>query len=267
MCHSFSGTLACCLCTAASLVSVICSGGCSSGRESKTGYQANAASTPRAGSNPAVPQKQAASPEPRKAQTQPPSAEAKARESTNVGRVPAASAPSDPEAYRARARASFAKGDIEAALTDLNAALALDPTRWETWSDRGVVYEKKRDLPRAIDDYTKAIELNSNEVKLYMQRGVARYNQIGTPLQPGSIVVQYTPRDVHMAIADFDKVIELRPDLPDSYYNKGRLYEFLGGLLYRPQATAALKKFIEIAPPKYKDQIEDANRRLKALGG
>ena len=48
----------------------------------------------------------------------------------------------------------------------------------------------------AIDDYTRAIDLNPNYVEAYNNRG-AIYNNI---------------REPELAIADFDKVIELDPN-------------------------------------------------------
>jgi tetratricopeptide (TPR) repeat protein len=61
---------------------------------------------------------------------------------------------------------------------------------------------------KAIDDYTKAIELNSKNAGAYYNRGIA-YNDLG----------QY-----QKAIDDYTKAIELNPKDAGAYGNRGVAY-------------------------------------------
>lgn len=57
----------------------------------------------------------------------------------------------------------------------------------------------------AIEDYTKAIEINPNYANAYYNRGIAKKNL----------------EDYYGAIADFSEAIELDPDDAAAYYNRG----------------------------------------------
>ena len=64
---------------------------------------------------------------------------------------------------------------------------------------------------KAIDDYTKTIELNPDDDEIYFQRGVAYSN-----------LEQYDK-----AIDDFTKTIELNPDSAGTYNNRSNAYSNL----------------------------------------
>ncbi|MCK4788916.1 MAG: tetratricopeptide repeat protein [Desulfobacteraceae bacterium] len=57
---------------------------------------------------------------------------------------------------------------------------------------------------QAISDYTKAIEMNPHEAKLYYNRGVAYYGK----------------RWFDQAISDYGKAIEIDPDCASAYNNR-----------------------------------------------
>ena len=80
---------------------------------------------------------------------------------------------------------------------------------------RGMSKDDLKDYKGAIEDYTKAIEINPNNADAYFNRGVSKSNS----------------EDDKGAIEDYTKVIEINPNDTDAYYNRGVLKEglkFLG---------------------------------------
>jgi len=72
-------------------------------------------------------------------------------------------------------------------------------------------YELK-DYKGALQDYNKAIELNTNYAYAYYNRGIAKYEL----------------KDYSGAIQDFTKAIELDPNYAVTYYNRGAAKILLG---------------------------------------
>jgi tetratricopeptide (TPR) repeat protein len=68
---------------------------------------------------------------------------------------------------------------------------------------------KKCQYCKAIADFTKAIEINPNDIASYLNRGVVF----------GSGEGQFDE-----AISDFNKAIELNPKYVDAYYNRAIAY-------------------------------------------
>ena len=69
-------------------------------------------------------------------------------------------------------------------------------------------YYDKNNYEYAIEDYTRAIQLDPNDPNLYNNLGVAYFN-IG---------------DVNKAIENYTKAITIKPDHDSSYYNRGDSY-------------------------------------------
>jgi tetratricopeptide (TPR) repeat protein len=72
--------------------------------------------------------------------------------------------PKNGEAFALRARVYELAGQVDDALTDLNAAVCInppdDPLAPDTYAYRGRIYERKGDLARAQSDYAQALKLN-----------------------------------------------------------------------------------------------------------
>ena len=91
-------------------------------------------------------------------------------------------------AYHYRGIARFRMNDLEGALRDYNQALKLgkdvemDITQAKAiglnssalYFNRGVVLQKKGEYRAAIQDYTRAIEIDPSQAKIYYNRAVAR---------------------------------------------------------------------------------------------
>jgi len=66
----------------------------------------------------------------------------------------------------------------------------------------------------AVNDYSKAIELNPKDTSVYLNRGLAHYNK----------------KNYDLATADYDKAIELNPKDSMLYFNRANSYEKMGNV-------------------------------------
>jgi tetratricopeptide (TPR) repeat protein len=88
----------------------------------------------------------------------------------------------------------------------------VDPSYLPAYMTRAVVYTREREYARAINDYTKSIDLDGTLVAAYNNRGV-----IYTAIQ------KYDE-----AASDFDKVLALNADYIPGYNNRSVLYAIQG---------------------------------------
>jgi len=130
------------------------------------------------------------------------------------------------DAYNGRGNVYFLKDDFDNAIEEYNMAIKLAPDDALPYNNRGNLYLRKGELEqiaqtnpepdyrrnaqfdRAIEDYSKAVELDPDYAKAYCNRGTV-YREIG---------------EFHRAIEDFNKAIELNPDLVLAYYNRGQTW-------------------------------------------
>ena len=134
----------------------------------------------------------------------------------------------------------------------------------EDFFDRGLDKRKKGDNQGAIEDYTKAIELNPDYATAYYNRGIAHsdlkeYQQAiadyteSIRLKNPELWVPYNGRGIahsdlkeyQKAIADYSKAIELNPDYATAYYNRGIAHS---DLKEYQKAIADYSKVIELNP-------------------
>ena len=145
-------------------------------------------------------------------------------------------------AYTNRGIAYEKKGEVDRAIADYNKAIKLSPKLAAAYYNRGLAYEKKGESDRAIADYNKAIALDPNDA--------AAYNNLG--------IVYGRKGEVDRAIADFTKAIKLSPNFALAYSNRGLAYWTKGD---KDQAIADFRKALEIDPTS-----KSAKARLKRLG-
>lgn len=101
----------------------------------------------------------------------------------------------------------------------------------EDYYNRGNKSKDLGNLDQAINDYTKAIKLNSKHVKSYYNRGNS-YGKQGK---------------FSNAIEDYKKAVAINPQYTEAYYNMGNTYEKQGN---REQAVMSYTKALE-TNPKY----------------
>lgn len=100
------------------------------------------------------------------------------------------------------------RGDQQGAVEDLTRALQLNPNDAEAYYKRGNVNYDQGNFEAAIEDYTKAVRLNRNLNDVYYNRGLAYFEL----------------QDYPAAIEDYNQIIRLNPNDGDAYYKRGRAY-------------------------------------------
>jgi Tfp pilus assembly protein PilF len=108
-------------------------------------------------------------------------------------------------AYNLRGNALLKLGRAAEALSDYNAAIALDPTLADPYYNRAFLYQNDREFKKAIEDYSRVIAINDGYFKAYMNRGIS-YAELGMPVE---------------AIDDFTKAIVIDPDVPEAFRFRG----------------------------------------------
>lgn len=113
------------------------------------------------------------------------------------------------------------------------------------WYNEGVDYHDRYLYDKAIEAYTKAIELDNQEIDAYYNIGVAYDDQ----------------KLYDQALVYYNKTIAMDVRYYDAYYNKAIVLEHLG----RPaEAKAAYAAFIQYAPANDVD-LPIAKERLQLL--
>jgi tetratricopeptide (TPR) repeat protein len=118
--------------------------------------------------------------------------------------------PADARLYFARSLRKSELRDWEGAIQDLSSFIDLAPTDTvmslsDAYSFRGSIRSITKNLAAAIQDQSKAIELDPSNSKAFFDRGVDR---------------DYL-KDHQGAIVDFSKAIELDPSNADAYHSRG----------------------------------------------
>jgi Flp pilus assembly protein TadD len=164
-----------------------------------------------------------------------------------------------PSAQRV-AEIAIANQDYRGAIEALTSAIVEEPDDAYLYYLRGLAYYSgyklaydaqpssadARDISRAISDFTKALELNSNYAEAYNYRGVA-YSTLG---------------DHEHALADYNAAIKLQPDEATPYYGRGYVYEQMG---QKDLAAADYRRFLELSQDTF--WRGEAEKRLRALEG
>ncbi len=144
----------------------------------------------------------------------------------------------DAKAYYNRGTNSYEKGDDEAAIKDLSAALVLEPKSPDAYFNRGLSYRRQHRIEEAISDFSKAIELYSEQPRYYFERCNARI----------------VKNDFEGAIADCSKTIRLSPAEAEPYLLRGVAFLLNDNL---DQALEDSLRALHIAP-----DYRDAQRLL-----
>ncbi len=149
--------------------------------------------------------------------------------------------PTNWTAYTNRGVARQARGDIDGALADYDMALRYNPGHAEALNDRGIVRFLRGDVDGAIADYFAAIRVRPQYADAHENRGLARQAK----------------GDVDGAMADYSAAIRLNPVYARAYYSRANLW------LARGDADAAIADYGEAirANPRY---VEAYNNRAAA---
>ena len=117
-------------------------------------------------------------------------------------------------------------------------ALQLNPNLADAYEKRATHYYFQEKLDKAIQDYTRVIELKPDSVNAYLLRGLAclkKGHGEGLIAEINRLALRYTglgePEDskaLERAIDDFSCVIELDPRLAAAYSYRAEAYRLIG---------------------------------------
>jgi tetratricopeptide (TPR) repeat protein len=134
--------------------------------------------------------------------------------------------------------------DDDARIRECNKIIRKNKRSSAAYNNRGRAYMKKGITDKAMADYNKAIQLDYKNSSAHNNRGMLLSDALN---------------DYDAAISEFNKSIELTPDEPTIYFNRGLASERKGDL---KQALSDFKMFVELAPSDADGQ--KALERVKA---
>ncbi|MDO9551577.1 tetratricopeptide repeat protein [Rhodonellum sp.] len=142
------------------------------------------------------------------------------------------------EPYFQRAGVREKMGDLEGALTDYNILLELSPTHTEGIFSRGIVRYEMKHYELSKEDFLKVLALPQGETNSVLYRkspyksGIDRITTLQNGQQDyiyqhlGLICMEL--EDYNEALHYLEKAIALRPDDPDHYLHRGKIFQSSG---------------------------------------
>ncbi|MFT4015432.1 MAG: tetratricopeptide repeat protein [Agriterribacter sp.] len=137
-----------------------------------------------------------------------------------------------------RGRGQIDLNNFEKAIEYCSKAIEKKPEYSGAYFERAYAYDKLQKYEQAIADYTKAIEcdkyweITSNLGLGYFYRGLSYYS-----IQPQQ------KENITKALEDWTKSIEINPNDPNTYLNRGLAYQFLRNF---EKAITDYKKSLEL---------------------
>jgi len=98
------------------------------------------------------------------------------------------------------------ENNLQGSISDFTKAIELNTNNFEAYYNRGLSKDKLQNYSGAISDYSTAIKLNPNFEDAYYNRGNVKAKKLN---------------DFKGAIADYDKVIGLNPNDREAFGNRG----------------------------------------------
>jgi cytochrome c-type biogenesis protein CcmH/NrfG len=145
--------------------------------------------------------------------------------------TPSPRAPTGASGFPGMPPAAPAPGDnFQARIVQMQQVVARDPKNVQAWIQLGNDFFDTRQPEKAIDAYTRALELRPNDPNVLTDQGVM-YRDIG---------------QFQRAIANFQKANQVDPKHVQSLYNMGVVY--LNDLRQPKRAIEIWNRVIQIAP-------------------
>jgi len=150
---------------------------------------------------------------------------------------------------------------VQQAVTEAKNATTLRPNYSPAWVTLAKIYRNLINVADgadtfAIDNYAKAISLNPADPTLRIEFGGLFY-QLGTKSEDTKIKGVYFSR----AQSEFQTAIQLKPTLPNAYYNLSKLLETVGDY---ESSYLAMQKAISLLGPD-NTELGRANTELETL--
>ncbi len=129
--------------------------------------------------------------------------------------------------------------DNAEAIDDYTRAIELDPSHLEAYLRRGTfAYRVLKRYEASLADFDRAIELKPDCAYAYLHRGIVKCHLL----------------KFEEAVPDFDRAIELDPNDERAYLNRGKNRHMLG--YSQEDVGADLEKAILLGSPQAADMIE-----------
>jgi WD40 repeat protein/tetratricopeptide (TPR) repeat protein len=150
-----------------------------------------------------------------------------------------------------RGQAYFSGGDLALAVADFTEAIRLKPDYAEAFGQRGTAHYFNQENRDAVEDFGRAISLGAENIRGYL-------------LLRGNIYYQWNRVD--LALADFDRLVQLVPDRYLPFDERGKVYRKKREYA---RAAADFGKAIELEPriPKLYDHRGEALYRAGDVAG
>jgi len=142
---------------------------------------------------------------------------------------------------------------VEQARKVLSDSIAMNDSDAEAWNNLGIVYYRKKDYPKALEAYERAVRLDptlasafNNQGTLYLRMALEREDpdilpkaiaafdkalshdsRLASAYNGRASAFKFSHRP-DRAIRDWKKAVELRPDFVDVYFNLGITYLEIG---------------------------------------
>lgn len=144
--------------------------------------------------------------------------------------------PDDPKLYVNLAMDYTAQGNLELALDTYDSVFKLSPDMADAYVKRATIYFGKEQFDLAIQDCTRAIEIDSNSnhvprLELYL----AYANRAKS---------YYAKQEFQLAFNDLTKSMSFEPYSAEAYYIRGQFYIYFGKI---NEARADFKKAVEFS--------------------
>ncbi|MFN7926345.1 MAG: tetratricopeptide repeat protein [Blastocatellia bacterium] len=195
-----------------------------------------------------------------------------------ISRLPTtALAPRRVLALNERALTALAKGNLAAALADLDAALSLNPEHPQTWHNRGLALTQKGELTMAYANFNHALAIEPLNASAYYQRGRIKSQQenwVGAfadyehalDVQPNFLPALLARSDLLREMGQFDgaltdvtKYLQLNPTVPEAYYLRATIWQAKENL---SQALDDLTQAQTLQPKRAEFPCQRAHVRL-----
>ncbi len=125
--------------------------------------------------------------------------------------------------YFTKSMLEFFQGDLDAAIAEINQAIAIAPDKALLYVSRAVAYAQLDQTEKALADLERAIELEPDNVMAYVIQGMI-----------------YWPFDPERARQIYDRITEMDPDEITAYYARAILEFEVGDM------SAALKEWRQV---------------------
>jgi serine/threonine protein kinase/tetratricopeptide (TPR) repeat protein len=133
--------------------------------------------------------------------------------------------------------------DYDLAIADCNKVLEIEPGNWAAFNRRGLAYAGKKDYPRAIEDYNRAINLKRDVAEFYYNRAVA-HHALGDQQRDKP---DRGRKEYLNAVEDYNEAINLKKD-PAYYERRANVNDVLGER-QKAQADREEAKRLRMARP------------------